>query len=510
MSVLAIFRSNHPNQKYHWAIICLLLGGLMEGLTTMYLGWAWPIWLAPIFYLRSFDYLGRKWAFWSVALVGIISGILSILLTLPMLLAEIFITIPIMAFLASGVYWFYHKSLDRISGFQGTLLLPVLITLLDYLFSWINPFGSIASGAYFQHSLLPLTQLVSVTGIWGITFLVSWSGATIHYLWRNNLYHHLREWAVSWPFLLFLALVLLYGEIRLNQSFAGKPSLTVAGVTAPREVWKTQLSTAFSASKLNHPDQLTSFRKSSQKLYEHFREATHRTKAEGAQLVVWNESAVTLLESDLKQFTLNLSELSKELGIYLAATSWVIGQPFRASDDPPNGHNRLFLYDPSGNLLLEYDKHILVPGDELIAGIPGSGEVKAVETSLGKISGLICYDVDFPNYVRAIGQQEVELLIVPGADSEEIAPFHTYQAYFRAIENGCSLVRITTGGLSGVVNPVGQRIAEINDFDHPDGSYFLAEVPIYHLPTLYPVLGDWMVGLCGLLLLWLVIRPYFQ
>ncbi|MEO0332138.1 MAG: nitrilase-related carbon-nitrogen hydrolase, partial [Bacteroidota bacterium] len=444
-------RQRRISQKHYWALLCLLAGGLLDGLTNMYLGWAWPIWLAPVFYLRSFDYLGHKRAFWAVGLVGIISGIISVALTLPMLLAEVLITVPIMSFLASGIYWSYHKLSDRIPGFQATLLLPVFATLLDYLFSWINPFGSITSGAYYQHSLLPLTQLVSLTGIWGITFLVSWFAATVHYIWKDNLYHHLREWAVAWPFLLILSAVLLYGEMRLSQPTGVKPVLIVAGVTAPRETWVGQISVALSDNSLNTPDQLAHFQQSSEQLYDHFQQATQQAQAQGAQLVVWNESAIPVLVSDLEKLKSRLTELSQELNIYLAATTWVVGQPLREPGDPPNGHNRLLLYNPSGELLLEYDKHILVPGNEVAAGIPGMGEVKAIETSLGKLSGLICYDVDFPNYVRAVGQQDIELLIVPGADSQEITPFHTYQSYFRAIENGCSLVRIATGGLSGVV-----------------------------------------------------------
>jgi apolipoprotein N-acyltransferase len=75
----------------------------------------------------------------------------------------------------------YH----RFKGFLSTLVFPVAVTALYFLNSLEGPFdGDGVFGLYFIGDLA-LKQLVSITGLWGLVFLVSWMTSVIIWVWEN-------------------------------------------------------------------------------------------------------------------------------------------------------------------------------------------------------------------------------------------------------------------------------------------------------------------------------------
>jgi apolipoprotein N-acyltransferase len=62
----------------------------------------------------------------------------------------------------------------RLGGLPGTLVFPLAVTTVWYLCALVNPFGTFGNPACTQYGELPLLQLLSVTGLWGIVFLMSW------------------------------------------------------------------------------------------------------------------------------------------------------------------------------------------------------------------------------------------------------------------------------------------------------------------------------------------------
>ncbi len=76
------------------------------------------------------------------------------------------------------------------------------------------------------------------------------------------------------------------------------------------------------------------------------------------------------------------------------------------------------------------------------------GKIPVIPTELGRLSPSICYDADFPQQMRQLGKSGTSLLMLPSGDWSAIAKYHAQMALFRAIENGCSIFRQTSGGLS--------------------------------------------------------------
>src|SRR6266568_592436 len=101
----------------------------------------------------------------------------------------------------------------RLGGFVATLVFPLAFTTFEYLSSF-SPTGIIPSIANTQYGNLPLVQVVSVTGIWGLTFLITWFAAVGNWAWERGF---------AWPqvrgggvlYAAILAVVLLGGGARL-------------------------------------------------------------------------------------------------------------------------------------------------------------------------------------------------------------------------------------------------------------------------------------------------------
>jgi apolipoprotein N-acyltransferase len=67
----------------------------------------------------------------------------------------------------------------RLNRFAGTLVFPCTLVGAQFVYSH-GPHGSWGTVAYTQAGNLPLLQLLSVTGIWGITFLIGWFAAVVN------------------------------------------------------------------------------------------------------------------------------------------------------------------------------------------------------------------------------------------------------------------------------------------------------------------------------------------
>ena len=102
----------------------------------------------------------------------------------------------------------------RLPGFLATLVIPLGYTALEFINTFGSPLGSWGTSVYVQAGNLPLMQLAAITGMWGITFLMTWLATVINYAWERSF---------AWPeirrgvaiYLGVLLLVVAYGNIRL-------------------------------------------------------------------------------------------------------------------------------------------------------------------------------------------------------------------------------------------------------------------------------------------------------
>jgi len=92
-------------------------------------------------------------------------------------------------------------------------------------------------------------------------------------------------------------------------------------------------------------------------------------------------------------------------------------------------------------------------------------------TKVGRLGVAICYDRHYPEYMRALGLQNAEIVVIPQAGTVSEWPEGLYEAEVRtaAFQNGyfvalCNRVgeedQITFSGESFVVDPEGQILSK--------------------------------------------------
>lgn len=168
-----------------------------------------------------------------------------------------------------------------------------------------------------------------------------------------------------------------------------------------------------------------------------------------------------------------LTDCAKKNSIHICSGSMAVRQ---------NGkiYNRSYLIDSSGKLVLKYDKcHLFdvnlpqLRARESLVFTPGS-EASVVETLLGKIGIVICYDIRFPELMRSLTLKGAELLIVPAVFNNVTGPAHwSVMMRARAIENQVFIAAVSQGrnvassyssyGHSMAVSPWGDILCEASD-----------------------------------------------
>jgi apolipoprotein N-acyltransferase len=460
-----------------WAYLWFAIGALLSLFTTGQWNIALIGWVQPIFFIR-FMRTQRWWVgFLLIWLATFATGavawynILGAMGSIPFLL----ITIGSGTLLiAGGAYLADRLLAPRMGGFAATLIFPLAVTALDFLGMSGNPLGSFGAQAYSQSSSLTFMQLLSVTGMWGITFLVNWFATVVNYAWERSF-----SWPKIWRGLAIFAsvmlLVLAYGNVRLAFSHPQPGTVRMAGLTAvdfraEQEVLFQTRDTDWEA-----------FRQLAAERYDPYFDGTRREAQAGAKIVVWPEAALQVAAEDEAGLIARGQEVSREEGIYLAM-SW-----FKMHREG-EGRNqiKLIITDPNGEVALEHVKY----GGAMIEGLePGDGVLRTVETPYGTLSGVICWDTDFPTVVSQAGRNGTDILLSPSLDIRAVDPMHAQMAQFRAIENGVSVFRQSDNALSIVTDPYGRILASVDHFTSSEW-VTVAQVPTHGVSTIYSVIGD--------------------
>jgi apolipoprotein N-acyltransferase len=393
----------------------------------------------------------------------------------------------------------------RLNGFVATLVFPLAFTTIEYLVAF-GPAGTLNSIAYTQYGDLPLMQLVSVTGIWGITFLLTWFAAVVNWAWE-------REFA--WPNvrgggLLYagvLAVVLLGGGARLALFPPDATPVRVAGLSpsqAAVAAFNKQLPQATGAlllsGKATQADRALAS-SAFTTLDDDLLARSQQEAAAGAKIVVWPEASpvsATILQEDEPALIQRAGALAREAGIYL---DMGLGVFLPDVGKGPFLKDEAVLLDPTGHVVWTYKISHLVPGGQGLY-VQGDGKVPIAESPYGRLANVICFDLDYPGTMRQAGQAGADLLLGPSDDWQGFDPTHAQHATFRAIENGFSLVREASQGLSIAVDYEG-RVLSASDYFTTDQQVMVAYVPMHGVRTIYATMGDLFAWLCiiGLLAL---------
>jgi apolipoprotein N-acyltransferase len=368
----------------------------------------------------------------------------------------------------------YH----RFKGFLSTLVFPVAVTAFYFLNSLEGPFdGDGVFGLYFIGDLA-FKQIVSITGLWGLVFLISWMTAIVNWAWENAA-----QWEkIKRGILIFssiIAGVFLFGGLKISPLLNSSDVKTVriAAVTTPMgsdsmNMLETNTTSPFEET-ITTVDRLTD-----------------RAAAGGAKIVAFQEYTMLVAKTDEEKLFTELGRIAKENSVYLSFT-------YLGFIDGEKEENRQVFLNENGEVAANYQKRYLFgfgPFGEAAYVSKGPGIIPVVETPYGKIGFGICKDMSFPPYARQAGRKGADIVFDP---SDDFPRSKGYVSLMRSIENGFSFIRPTRNGVSFAADYHGNVLASKDYFATSNGIMY-ADVPTKGKVTLYTYIGDVFAWLCVL------------
>ena len=395
----------------------------------------------------------------------------------------------VVGFLYSPPFLLDRVLVRRFHGFVATLVFPFAAAALEFVFIWPNPMTSYGSLANSQFGNAYLTQLVSITGLWGITFVISWFASTVNWVWEEG---------VAWPrirrglaiYAVVMLVVLAYGVVRLTFSLPAAGTVRIHGMAETdytAQKWVTDIL------PLNATDP-AAFRAVTAPVFERYRQATIREAQAGAQIVVWPELAAEGYREDVDALVAQVRDIARQQAVYVVMGLGVV------SPDPGKGYrdeNKLVVVDPRGEVVVDQLKY------GCLATNMYSFDIQTVDTPHGRLAGVICCDLDYPYVVRQVSQKGVDILFAPSFEpTTENLVAHAQMVPSRAIENGVSIFRPTIQGMSLALDPYGRVLGAVNHRTARE-AVLVAQVPNRRVFTVYSAVGDlfgWLsvVGFLGI------------
>lgn len=220
---------------------------------------------------------------------------------------------------------------------------------------------------------------------------------------------------------------------------------------------------------------------------------TEALAALGNDLILWSEEALNLHGSQEEAAALSQAqELSRRYSLYLGIAYHLMQPATKLSSPPPSPppsppvssgsapslsslspssprglegggededgkeegpyENVFALLTPEGTVGFRYVKRHPVPiieADALAGQDYASGPPSVPSSTFGRLAGAICFDMDFPQWVRKGGREGVSLLLQPSWTWGPLGQLHAYGSAVRGVENGFNVFRCSSGGLSG-------------------------------------------------------------
>ena len=440
----------------------------------------WLLWLAPVPVLAVAPRLSRGIAFLLASVAWFIGGFnqwsyLSHAIELPTPIVVLALGIPAVVF---GLGVLFARAFLR----AGLLLLASLVfpsfwVAYEYLTEIGSPHSTFGNLAYTQMDCLPLIQFASITGVWGISFIVFlFSAAVGALLSAGGTLSQRRGLAIGVG--IVICAVFLFGEWRLGSTPAAQSvTVTLMAKDVPMSVYLGSEQQALT-------------------LLREYADEIHRNTPAGTQVVVLPEKIARVPDSALPEVDALFSSAAAD-----THSAIVLGLVRRTATA---AFNESRFYSSEGKLQASYDKHHLIPRIE--PETPGAARVLLDQPS-GRWGLQICKDMDFPRLSREYGSEGASLLLVPAWDFKLDAWLHGRMAILRAVENGFALARAARYGHLTLNDNRGRILTEAAStsgrFVSTGGT-----VNIARETTFYTRFGDWFAWISVTVFLILLVSRF--
>jgi apolipoprotein N-acyltransferase len=329
-----------------------------------------------------------------------------------------------------------------------------------------------------QYLNLPLIQMASFTGVYGVSFVIvmanaAIAGVIVHFVSPSppTLSPQGRGRFLSSPlyqgiFVLAVILAIWGGSWQaLRQDHPGK-AFSVAVVQG------------------NIPQKVKWDREYREQIISHYENLTEEAAKSKPQLIVWPEASTPGFVLNDQPLLRRMASMMGRLKTYLIVGSAEYPKFVKTPAKLSRGNTALF-FSPEGRVLSQYLKIRLVPFGEYIPYeniIPWPDfivqrgkrnfDIAGNEATLFRVDGiqfgtLICWEVLFPDLTRNLVKNDADFVInlTNEAWFGRIAfPYQMLSScVFRAVENRVNLVRCANTGISCFIDPYGRVTGSVSN-----------------------------------------------
>jgi apolipoprotein N-acyltransferase len=333
---------------------------------------------------------------------------------------------------------------------------------------------------YTQWDYKPLIQIASVTGVYGLSAAVCFTGALLGSALAAPL-PPLRRALRLLPAAVVIAGLYFYGRSELQEAAALKPARTLRVALLQPSIdqyakWDLAQAESIKAEMVQLAAQ-----------------------AKGADLAVWPENALPCW----------LNEPACAAWLKVAVSSTAAASVVGSVSKEDGKRVSAFLLDANGGIVDSYNKRQLVPFGEYVPMrgllgryvqpvaalgefLPGAPYQPLMRFNGLKLGAAICYESVFPYLFTDDTAQGADLFVNVTNDGWYLdtgAPYQHFAAnIFRAVENRRTVVRAANNGISGVIDPWGRVLARtaLNE-----RAALAADAPVYKVDAVFPENGRW-------------------
>ncbi|MFI6167936.1 nitrilase-related carbon-nitrogen hydrolase [Nocardia sp. NPDC051052] len=345
----------------------------------------------------------------------------------------------------------------------AVVALPAGWVTVEFLLAVAGPFGAWWSIAYTQADVLPVIQTTSLTGSWGVTFLILLVPSAAAVLGAPEVTRAQRL-RVGGATAVVLSALGAFGGWRLaTPQESATVRVGLVAVTQP-------------------PDYVPVESADGRDMVARVVGEIEKMADQGAQVVVLPEKSWRADDSTIAALSGPLTEVATRRNIDVVAglIHTTGGISYNAAIDYPSG--------------VQYAKHYLIPGleDEHQPGtqwqsVPGQPWALAV-----------CFDLDHPDLVLANRRRGATLLLVPALDFTNDHWLHSRMAVMRSVESGMGVARAAQLGELVASDSRGRVLASAPT-DITVTRAVLAEIPLTSGNTVYARFGNWFGWTCVVL-----------
>ncbi|HZE37296.1 MAG TPA: nitrilase-related carbon-nitrogen hydrolase [Stackebrandtia sp.] len=421
----------------------------------------WLVWVAPLPILLLAPRVGRGAAFSAGGIAWLVGGAklwwyYVDTIQLPIVLVVVMAVVTSAAF--GGMACLFRSLILRRRFVLAAVAAPAAWVGVEYAMYLVNygAAGEWWSIAYTQADLTWVTQIVSVTGIWGLTFVLMLAPAVIATVAAPGAGGSARTW-IAVAGVLVVGGCVAFGALRIAQADDGDGTVKVAALALPAST-----------------DSIRVTKPEAKRLMRQYDDAIGDLADRGVTVVVLSEK-IAYAKANEHSYLDKWRDIAKRHRIGVVAGM--------ALGEGKTVHNVAAYFPADGGDPTIYRKNHLIPGleDNWLA----AGDTSVTVDVDGHRFGLaVCKDLDYSYPASAYSG----LVLAPAMDFQVDGWWHSRIAIVRAVEHGFGLARAGQWGHMTVSDRYGSVLS--------DGSReAVASVRVDGEPTVYHRLGDWFAWL---------------